>query len=183
MDEIWQTVERPGYFGSARERRHAEFDARFGAGSWRLAWQAGDAVLERDGMTMLYEDAYMAFLEAHPEVLEQLLEHARDVYDDDPSNVASGLDYRVQETARTHVQDIAIRRCVVRLGRVFAGSELLQIRDALGEHELSMALSPGQVPFHRPELLLAPELDGWWQAGSVESFYQSNKLLQRRAGR
>jgi hypothetical protein len=92
------------------------------------------------------------------------------------------LDYTVQETGRTHVQDIAIRRVVARLGRQFEGDQLIQIRDALGDHPLSMALSPGQVPFHRPDVILLPEIEGWWLPGSVESFYQSNKLLQRRTG-
>jgi hypothetical protein len=43
-----------------------------------------------------------------------------------------------------------------------------------------MILSPGRVPFHRPDLIEKPELNGWWEKSSVESFYQSNRLLQKR---
>jgi len=28
------------------------------------------------------------------------------------------------------------------------------------------------------ELIKKPELTGWWKPGSIESFYQSNKILQ-----
>lgn len=174
------TIDRPGYFGSARDRKHAEYDAEHGPGNWRLAWQFGGRVIDRAGMTMLYEDAYYEFLRHRREILTALVSEARDVYDDAESNVASGLDYTVQETGRTHVQDIAIRRVVLRLGESFRGSELIQIRDSLGSHPLSMILSPGQVLFHRPDLIVEPQL-GWWARGSVESFYQSNKFLQIRA--
>lgn len=176
----WETVGRPGYLGSRRDTVHAEWDARFGGGNWRLAWDVAGHPFTRVQMTMLYEDAYLAHLAAHPALLDRLCAEARDVFDDAPSNVASGFDYSRQETAQTHVQDIAIRRVVSRLGRVFTGPDLIQIRDADGDHPLSVALSPGRVPFHRPDLLLRPELTGWWSPGSVESFYQSNKLLQVR---
>ena len=178
----WKTVERPGYFGSKRARKQQEFDQHFGSGNWRLAWTLGEdgPLLDRTGMQMLYEDAYYQFLLLNPEVLEELVALASDVYDDALSNLDSGLDYNVQETERTHVQDIAIRRALTRLQRVFRGSEPMQIRDNLGEHPLSLTLSPGQVPFHLPHLLEAPELEGWWLPGSVESFYQSNKVLQER---
>lgn len=181
MASHWETVERPGYFGSKREAKHAEYDQRFGVGNWRLAWDVNGQPFTREQMNMLYEDSYFEFLLAHPEVLDELVSVACDVYDDAPTNVESGLDYTCQETERTHVQDIAIRRAVSRLGRVFEGSELLQIRDNLGTHPLSMTLSPGRIPFHRKDLLLQPELEGWWEPGSVESFYQSNKVLQRHA--
>ena len=174
----WARLERPGYFGSRRDELCAGYDQRFRAGRWRLAWAYGELSLTRAEMCMIYEDAYLAFMAGRPDVVDQLCAEAADVYDDAPSNCASGLDYTAQETGRTHVQDIAIRRCLVRLGRAFSGERLVQIRDSLGEHPLSMTLSPGQVPFHRPELLETPELDGWWAPGSVESFYQSNKWLE-----
>lgn len=51
-----------------------------------------------------------------------------------------------------HLEDIAIRRCLVRLGLWFRGDQLVR-----------------------------PEWSGWWLPGSVESFYQSNKFLLARA--
>lgn len=178
----WITVERPGYFGSHRAAKNAEYDQRFGGSEfWRLAWDVSGHAFTREQMNMLYEDSYFEFLRVHADTLETLVSEASDVYDDALTNINSGFDYSLQETERTHVQDIAIRRAVSRLGRVFAGARPMQIRDTDGEHELSQTLSPGQIPFHLPQLILTPELTGWWLSGSVESFYQSNKLLQRRA--
>ncbi len=181
----WRTLERPGYFGRHRDARYAEYDERFGPGRWRIAWQLGERTGGFQEAVMLYEDAYTAYLGAQAELLEQLVVEASEVYDDAPTNTASGLDYTRQETNRTHLQDIAIRRSLVRLGRVFRGEQLIQIRDAAAAepiHPLSLALSPARVPFHRPELIVRPYLAGWWtEAGglvSVEGFYQSNKLLQ-----
>jgi hypothetical protein len=176
----WRTAGRPGHFGSRRDALHAGYDARYGPGGWRLAWDVAGHPFDRERMTLLYEDAYHEHLRAHGDLLDELCREACDVYDDAPSNMASGLDYTRQETASTHVQDIALRRVVARLGRVFTGPAPVQIRHGAGGHPLSEALDPGRVPFHRPEWLLTPELEGWWLPGSVESFYQSNKLLQVR---
>lgn len=182
----WATVIRqPGYFGKHREARHAEFDQKYGAGQWRIAWEiAGytdSQALNFAGLCQLYEESYMMLFRQQPEVLAELVGAACNVYDDDPSNVASGFDYHAQETGRTHVQDIAIRCSVLRLGEHFRGTELLRIRDRLGDHPLSMTLSPGRVPFVYSERITTPHLTGWWLEGSVEDFYQSNKVVQVRS--
>ena len=177
----WKTVERPGYLGKKREEKFREWNAAHGEGNWRLAWRAGLIVADFLGACALYEDAYFVFLSDNPRTLMELAATASDVYDDDPSNVRSGYDYAKQETGRTHIQDIAIRRCLLRMhGFCFMGDTLIQIRDKLGTHSLSMRLSPGRIPFHFPDLIVEPELAGWWDPGSVESFYQSNKVLQVR---
>lgn len=180
LDDAWIDLERPGYFGARRDARHRELDERHGPANWRLSWRFGARQLTFEEVCLVYEDAYYAFLRTHSEVLDQLCRDARDVYDDACSNVSSGLDYLAQETGRTHVQDIAIRRCLRRLGRRFTGGNLVQIRSTLGTHPLSVTLSPGHVPFHRPELIGAPQLEGWWEPNSVEAFYQSNKWIQVR---
>jgi hypothetical protein len=177
----WKDAQRPGYFGARRDEIHAGYTERYGSGNWRLVWRIGEYTGNRRAATLLYSDAYAQFLEREAEVLDELVKAACEVYDDAPSTVGSGLDFEAQESPRTHLQDIAIRQSLVRLGRWFEGKELLQIRDSLGIHPLSMTLSPGRVPFHRRDLICQPELEGWWQAGSVESFYQSNKLLQVRS--
>ena len=177
VDE-WETIERPGYFGAKRDERFKQYDSFYGKGNWRIVWKIGDALVDKHGVYALYEDAYFEFLNKNRDVLDLLVSSASDVYDDEPSNIRSGLNYDAQETNRTHVQDIAIRRALVRMGKRFEGKELIRIRDKLGDHALSKTLSPGHVPFHRPEFIEKPELQGWWDASSVESFYQSNKYLQ-----
>lgn len=177
----WKTVERPGQFGRRRDQRRAEFDERYGPGDWRVVWRIGRRLGSFAEAVMVYEDAYCQYLADNTAVREALVSTASDVYDNDLSNIASGFDYAHQESDRDHIQDVAIRRCLVRLGEEFRGREPLQIRHSDGSHPLSLTLSPGRVPFHRPEWLIRPEIVLWWaEPGSVESFYQSNKLLQRR---
>src|SRR3989338_3993968 len=141
MDE-WLTVERQGYLGARREEKHREWDATYGKGNWRLVWKAGESAVEYLGVCALYEDAYFSFLCNEPLILHQLIHEASDVYDDELSNVHSGLDYTKQETSRTHIQDIAIRWCLVRMGVWFRGPKFMRIRSTQGTHPLSPVLSP-----------------------------------------
>ena len=80
-------------------------------------------------------------------MLDYLVEIASDVYDYNLTDIGAGLDFSKRGDVVTHIQDTAIRRCVKRYGRQFRGNVLLQIRDSAVEHPLSIALSPGQVPF------------------------------------
>lgn len=179
MNKVWQTVEaQPGFFGARRNARFEEYNQRFGQGNWRVSWQIGEQIVGFLGACALYEDGYLEFLKSQPTILEQLLAEASEVYDNDPSNLESGLDYNHQESHLTHLQDISLRRCVLRLGRNFQGSQPLQIRGSKGIHPLSQILCPGNVPFHLPHLIRNPELVGWWKPQSIEGFYQSNKIIE-----
>ena len=174
----WINIERPQYLGNRRDKKFTQWDEQYGKRNWRLVWLVNDIVVDFLGVCALYEDAYFDFLKASPKILENLVSVASDVYDDETSNINSGLDYTKQETGRTNIQDIAIRRCIMRLGLSFQGDTLIRIRQEQGNHPLSMTLSPGYVPFHCPEWILRPESTGWWQPSSVEAFYQTNRILQ-----
>lgn len=176
--EEWIIVERPGYLGGSKLEKIRIWDEKYGKNNWRLVWKIGFDFFDFLGACALYEDAYFFYFKKRGDILLTLISEACDVYDDMPSNVNSGLDYTKQETERTHIQDIAIRRSLVRLCAYFRGDKLIQIRDRKGEHPLSMDLSPGRVPFHIPAIIEKPELRGWWEWRTVESFYQSNKYLQ-----
>lgn len=181
----WHPIDNnsTGYVGKRRNDEWAKRDARYGKDKWKIAWLVGGKLLEYEEVCQFYEDAYFEYFKKRPEVLDHLLDVASDVYDDDPSNVDSGTDYAKRGEVRTHIQDIAIRRCVQRFGRSFRGRSLIQIRDRIGSHPLSLTLSPGQVPFHKPELISTPDnlkeihRDMWWLPGSVEDFYQRAKRL------
>jgi len=175
---LWKTIERPGYLGKHRDERIKEWDEKYGKGSWRMVWKINNVLFGFLGVCALYEDAYFEFLKNNPEIVSQLINEASNVYDDDPINVSSGFDYKKQQTKGTHIQDIAIRRCLVRMCLWFRGEKLIRIRQEKGDHPLSITLSPGRVPFHRPELIVGPEIKGWWYPQTVESFYQSNRILQ-----
>lgn len=164
-----------GPTGKRREATHFWRDAVFGGGEWRQGWRYRSTILGRTEALQLYEDAYLAFLRTDGKTLDWICQTASEVYDNDVSNVESGLDYGVQEAEATHLQDIAVRRCLVRLGRQFEGRHLVQIR---GHDSEGFVLNPGQVPFHEPaEISSAGSKPTWWKPNSVEAFWQLNKIL------
>lgn len=185
----WKQVDNNslGYEGKSRNGNIEARNQMYGTGNWVIGWVHGELVLEYEEVCRVYEDGYLEYFKLRPELLKHLSEIASEVYDDDISNIASGQDYAIKGDVLTHIQDIAIRRCFVRLGLAFKGQEPVQIRDARGKGAISMALSPGQVPFHQPQLISSPDnleeirSNQWWLPGSVEDYYQLNKRLFLRA--
>jgi hypothetical protein len=181
MASVWKYSHRPGYFGKKRDEKVASLDAMFGEGNWRLVWciDTGVAFPFEIACKLFYEMSYTLFLARNPERLEQLCGYL-ECYDTDLDNLASGLDYTRQEAQSTHIQDIAVRNSLKRLGRHFHATNqrgLLQIR---GPETEGFWLNPGQVPFFAPELIEQPSIHPTWaKAGSVEDFWQSNKWVQK----
>ena len=183
--EKWDQIHNnsPGYVGEKRNAIEEGWDLKYGKGNWIMGWVFGENVLEYEEVCLVYEDGYYEYLKQRPEVLDYLCKTASEVYDDDVLNINSGQDYSKKGDIRTHIQDIAIRRCLVRFGRTFKGNEPIQIRDNKGKDVVSKTLSPGQVPFHLQTLITEPDnlkeiyLSRWWLPGSVEDFYQRNKRL------
>lgn len=184
---IWRTAGRPGYLGKMRDHVTATWNASHGPEGvgWRLAYSWGELVVDRPTALQVYEDAYCVWLDRNPSKLDWITSVASDVYDTAPSN-AGQLDYIRQETPSNHVHDVAIRRAVARLGRAFRGDRLVHVR---GPETEGFQLSPGVVPFHKPLMIDDEPIDDpngegpWWRIGSVEDFYQRNKLLQVRDAR
>ena len=169
-------VSRIGYLGGNRDQFVGDMNKLYGAGNWTIGYLIDDKPVSRDGALELYQKSYEAFFKANPEYTAKMLREARDVYDTNVSNVASGLDWHAQEDTRSHLQDIAVRRAVKELGLSFQGERLLQIRGP--DSELS-ELNPGKVPFVTPEAIIPIRLQfqPWIEFGSVEDFWQNNKFL------
>lgn len=165
---------RPGFFGEDRQVIFDRLNEWFGEGNWKIGHMVEGQFISPRKALDLYEDAYFEFFKTQPDELEWLVKNAKDVYDNSLSNIESGTNYDKQEKPDHHYQDIAIRRVLKRLGRKFEGDEYIQIRGLLSK---GYRLNPGLVPFHRLDLLLRPELSGWWKPNSVESFYQSTKVI------
>jgi hypothetical protein len=173
----WRTIGRPGYFGRQRDEISARYDAEHGKDNWRIVWGwKGESILFPEAC-LVYEEAYFNDSMRRQELWRELVRAASDVYDMDKTDCASGLDYLIQANTGTHIQDIAIRRVVARRGWRFTGDMPVRVRskERWGRH-----LSPGRVRFHEPGHITVPHLEGWWDRDSVEDFYQSNKLLQKR---
>ncbi|MFC1754327.1 hypothetical protein ACFL96_13205 [Thermoproteota archaeon] len=173
---VWKTIDRPGYTGKKKAKRLAGFDKEYGEGNWRLAWEWNNQVISEEFTWQLYEDGYYSDSFEREDLWQKLVHTAREVYDLEPRDIESGLDYHIQQGIATHLQDIAIRKVVQRRGWVFEGDELVRIRHH--DNYWGRNLGPGKVPFHIPELILVPHLESWWDPDSIEDFYQSNKILQ-----
>jgi hypothetical protein len=178
----WEQRVRPGYFGRQRDQKIEAFNQLYGVGNWTLNW----AVMESDGVLQLYdfgmacrvwyEASYVDFLRQQPELVDEICTYG-ECMDNAITNIESGLDYLKQEAYSTHIQDIAVRNVLHRLGRKFEGpkNRILVIR---GKDSVGFKFGPGNVPFSRPELITPPSLcPQWAKPGSVEDFWQSNKWL------
>jgi len=174
-DVTWEVVERPGYFGKRRPELVAGFDSKYGHGKWKELWEVGGKLVDFKDAIAHYEDSYYQFLKNNVELLDELCKTAKNVYDNNETNVYSGTDYSKQETVARHYQDIAVRRSIERLGRKFEGKALVQVRTV--SKDIGAKLTPGIIPFHDPSVIRKPELAGWWSPGTVESFWQSNKVI------
>ncbi|MBN1329892.1 MAG: hypothetical protein JXA54_10495 [Candidatus Heimdallarchaeota archaeon] len=170
----WAILGRPGYAGKNKNSRRLELTSKFGANNWAIFHLVDGRLLTREEALVHYEKSYLIFFNENPEILDWLTSYALEIFDTAPSNVDSKLDYSIQETDAAHLHDIAIRRVLKQLGRDFHGSNLLQIR---GESSDGFILTTGQVPFYKPELIINPQLKGWWMRNSIESYWQSNKVL------
>lgn len=220
----WRDIERPGYFGRRRDQIMLGYDAKYGAGNWRLAWfmpgyvsscamstntpgvlcgasathtcssgntcnahksscckpiaPAADIALEfEQACKVFYEESYQRYLQDRLDDLDFICEFT-ECMDNSPTNVQSGLDYTAQEAYSTHIQDIAVRNVLHRLGRSFTGkrTELLIIRSVDSN---GFRFGPGNVPFYVPNAIVRPsKCPSWANRGSVEDFWQSNKILQ-----
>tara|TARA_Y100000034_G_C6886703_1_gene407204 strand:+ start:1335 stop:1862 length:528 start_codon:yes stop_codon:yes gene_type:complete len=168
-------IGRPGFLGEKKEEKHREYDETYGADNWEMGWWWNERLINFETACQIYEGGYYHDSFNREELWEKLISKARDVYDHKESNIQSGLDYSIQEGTSTHIQDISIRNVVLKRGWEFEGKELIQIRG----HSTYWGnnLSPGKVPFHLPDKIYKPNIEGWWKVDSVEDFYQSNRVL------
>jgi len=174
----WDTVERPGIFGDKKTEIINGYNSKYGLGNWRIAHRYDVDFIDFIGACKLFEESYFQDSIGRESLWMDLRKAALDVYDIDDSDRGSKLNYLIQDNVATHIQDIAIRNVFKRRGWSFDGDEFIQIRG--NAKPFGCKLTPGRVPFHEPQYIHAPHLDGWWDVDSVEDFYQSNKVLQVR---
>lgn len=177
--ENYTLIKRPGYFGRRKSEIIADLDKKYGH-TWTLVWWSDIWVDEprefESACKYFYELSYLSYLENNPKDVDTICSYG-EVIDNAPSNINSGLDYTIQEATSTHIQDIAVRNCLHRLGRKFEGPEdkILVIR---GSDSNGWKWNPGQIKFLQPSLIQQPsKAPKWAQKGSVEDFWQSNKYV------
>lgn len=174
----WVDVTRPGYFGRKKDEKIAVLNETYGKDKWRMVWRFNGIDYDfAAACSCLYEGSYFRYLYDKPAELDFICSYG-EVIDNAPSNITSGLDYTKQESFSTHIQDIAIRNVVFKLGRVFTGpkEKILVVRSKDSD---GFRFGPGNVPFAVPAQIILPSLIPWWgKPGSVEDFWQSNKIIQ-----
>jgi len=181
----WEVVEkRPRPMAFRKRAVERDLDGLFGPANWKFGWRWLDGILDCTQALALYESAYIHHLRAQTETLDWLCDSASDVYDWSTSNMNSGEIYDMSDQKAAHYQDVAVRVAVRVLGRHFQGDHPVQIR---GKDSEGYRLNPGHVPFHLPWAIRQPETcqggadpRNWWDKGSVESFWQNNRVLLHR---
>jgi hypothetical protein len=172
----WTTIGQPGFAGNQRDEKRRAYDLQYGEENWRIMWRWGEDHIPFLGACRIYEDSYFVDSHHREDVWLRLIITARNIYDHEPNDVKSGLDYLIQQSDSTHLQDIAIRSVVMRRGWRFSGNELVQVRSH--KTEWGRLFSPGKVLFHMPERIGVPRLKSWWGDGTTEQWYQEAKELQ-----
>jgi hypothetical protein len=177
-------VARPGYFGKKRPKIEAEYVRLYG--EWAECWQIGEWILNFEEAATLYDDSYYKFISEDERNLYNIVKFS-ECYDHDHTNIRCGIKHDSVSVPR-HIQDVSVRRALVRLGTYFTGfrgphaeykeEELLHIR---GEGTNGNWLMPGNVPFHRPDLIRpiteVENFPKWANPTSVEGFWQANKVI------
>lgn len=180
---IWTPSHRPGYFGRKRDEKVKELNEKFGEGNWKLGHLLGEPKLGAyavydfvEACKMFYEESYFLYFRGRPEDVDYACQF-QECYDNAETNVQSGLDYAKQEAYSNHIQDIALRNVLRRLGKWFTGAipQLMQVRS---KDTAGARFSPYNVPFAWPDLITQPSMAPEWAPhGTVEDFWQSNKWV------
>ena len=182
IESEWKVVERPGWFGEARDGIIAGYNQKYGEGNWRLRHVLGMVYLDVPQSMLLYEHCYEAhFLNPDNRYLwNRMIKTAKDVWMELESDVESGMDYSIQKAPANHYEDVAIRIILKKYGLSFKGDKLMRIR-ADSDDTIGIALSSIHVPFVHPQYIEPdfPEIY-WWNRhkGSLEHFWHNNKVLQ-----
>lgn len=155
-------IEVPLDLNVERDKFIKGLNSKLGKGDWFWGFRVGKKLYAWSWGIQLYEDAYYDFLKQHPKHIRTLVDYSN-VYVCDRHDLDAGLDYKKQMQLKDHFPDIALRRCLVRLGVWFKGMDILKIPGS--------ELDDACVPFHLPHLIHKP--DG---VSSIRSWL-SNRLI------
>ena len=196
-NEVWETVERPGYLGSHKEEFEKKWDELYGFNNigdknWRVSWETRDGKeLSFERIFSEYVSGYSQHFRKNPEVLNYLIENSCFTYDIDPSITREqafdpkalvgipGIPNQFHHVAI----NIAIEE---ELGLQFKGEAPIQVRGLkktvpLEEWSIIALLQPGFIKCLHSNLIRIPDKLIWWiNPDSIEGLYQYCKVVQRR---
>jgi hypothetical protein len=150
---------RLGKAGTRKERtaRQRAWDRQYGEGNWQIGYRIDGTFTPQDeALETVYYRSYEAYLDNHPEVLEELIHLAKELRN--PHAMA---------TTAVDLQVPAIMDYLERHGRKLQGTEIVDIGSWQGKasHPISVRLSPLQIP-----LAGNPKM-------TLEKFWQTRKCL------
>lgn len=181
QESKWITVERPGWFGEAKDDMLAGYDKKYGEGRWRIRHRLGPRLIALPEALRIYELCYeLHFLNPQTRYLwTEMFKKASEVWTELDTDVESGYDYSIQKAKAPHYEDVSIRIIMKKYGHVFKGSKPIRIR-ADSTDVIGVGLSSIHVPFIWPECIEPYNEVCWWNrhAGSLEYYWHANKVLQ-----
>lgn len=154
---------KPWDYNRERDKFVWKIDRQAGKGNWFWVFRVGKRIYSWNWGLQLYEDAYFEFFRKNIPKLKTLVQDYSDVFEFNRHDLESNIDYRKQTQPQDHFQDIAVRRCLVRLGLVFKGKPLLEMPGS--------DFDDRKVRFHLPQFL-TDSLET-----SCHSFLDGNRLI------
>lgn len=186
--QVWKTVNHPGYLGKNKEELYATWDKKYGQDNWQIAWELSSGeVVGFDQIFQQYVDSYVLYFESHLDEALFLTENFSYGFDKDPISKEEAFDPRalVNKPGRPNqFHHVALNFALeFYLGLEFKGVEPIQIREGKPNTDpttwpAGWHWGPGRIPAVHPELIPDGCPKKWWQPGSIEDLYQSAKILQ-----
>lgn len=186
---MWLTVARPGYQGKKKDEQTSRWNADYGEGEWRIAWELQNGVI--CNYDQIFYNFYVAgyvqhFLENLDEA-SQLTANYSYTYDKDvvPRSEAFDPHALYDKPGRPNqFHNVALNIALeYYLGLPFKGQLPLQVREGKPGSDPSTwpqgwRWSPGRISAVRQDLIPHHDTTGWWQKGSIEDLYQTAKVFQ-----
>ncbi len=176
------------YQGKKKDREEVAWDQKYGHDNWRIAWDLPNG--ERWDYLDVFENEYVAGYEKyfflHPDEAVYLTENFAYAYDKGIVDSCRAYDPVSLYNRPGHPNQFhhAALNLALRRLRPFKGTEPIQVREGRPgtpreTWPKGWRWSPGRIPSANPALITPPREipDRWWRKGTIEDFYQSNKVL------
>ncbi len=189
IHEIWFTVEKPGYLGKTKDAKEAEWNAQYGEGNWRYAWElaSGESLDFEQVFWQVYVAGYVAYFLSHRDEALFLVNNYAYAYDKEliPKDDAFDPYFLYNKAGHPNqFHNVALNIALEWfLGLPFLGEKPIQVREGkpgtpADKQPEGYLWSPGRIPAIRPDLIPPPVGDSWYNNTSIEGFYQNAKVVQ-----
>lgn len=188
LQSQWINKGQPGFLGKTKEQQYAHWDKEFGKNNWRICWVLPNGeILGFDQMFQLYVESYTKYFREHwNEAIELTKNHS---FTYDKTLITPDLAFNPYALVNkpgipNQFHHVALNLALIQnLGLKFQGENPLQVRDGKPnqpkeEWPLGWKWGPGRIPLHDLSLMPNTQLKGWWDKNSIESLYQTTKILQ-----